>query len=110
MRISSGSSTGVPGSEPRIRRATITQAQPNPFNPRVEVVYRLPEPGRTKLVVYDLRGHRVATLVDGVVGTGEQRARWLGVDDNGRSVSSGVYFLHLRGPGGVDTRKVVLAR
>jgi len=103
-------STDTPSGRNLPRRVAITRAWPNPFNPRLEVAYELPAEGRVLLAVYDPRGHAVATLVDQPQAAGRHQVVWTGVDDRGRAVSSGVYFLRLEGPGGRDGRKVVLVR
>ncbi len=102
--------SGTPPAVPGLGSVAITGMQPNPFNPRLEIHYNLPRGGTANLSVFDLRGHRVATLVDQAEAAGGHRIFWNGVDGQGRQVSSGVYFVHLRGPGGRDTAKVVLAR
>lgn len=82
--------------------------RPNPFNPKTEIAFSLPEAGRVDLAVYDLKGRRVRTLIDGVRGAGRHVAEWSGNDDADRQVSAGVYFGVLRSPQGVLTRKLTL--
>jgi alpha-mannosidase len=69
------------------------------------VAYRLPSAGRVRLEVFDLRGARVATLVDGVVEAGSHVARW---QADGRRVAPGVYFTRLEAAGKVMRRRVVV--
>jgi len=73
---------------------------PNPFNPATSVVFNLPEAGRTKLALYDLRGRQVRSLLDEDLGVGPHTVPWDGRDDQGRSLASGVYFGKLTLPGG----------
>jgi len=57
----------------------------------------VPEPGAAVDVsVYDIAGRRVRTLYAGEQPAGEHAAVWLGLDDAGREVASGVYFYRVR--------------
>lgn len=91
--------------------ARIESARPNPFNPRTEIEYVL-EVATTSLRmdVFDVQGRRVRGLVDGPVGAGSHRAVWDGMDEDGRAVASGVYFVELRTGSGADRRKLTLVR
>ena len=92
---------------------SLAQNYPNPFNPSTTIRFTVPEgAGNTpvSLVVYDLRGQIVRTLVEGVRNPGEHVVYWEGEDDSGRSVSSGIYFYRLRADGQALTRKMVLLK
>ncbi len=84
--------------------------RPNPIGGRGELVYGLPRAGRVRLVVYDLQGRRVATVVDRVEAAGWHSATWDGRDAWGRTVASGTYFARLEAARAVETRKIVVAR
>jgi hypothetical protein len=88
----------------------MAQNHPNPFNPRTTISYSLPKSGRVTLAIYDVRGARVATLVDSDLSAGEQIAEWGGLDDQGTPVPSGVFFARLQTSEGVRTVKVTLAK
>ena len=60
--------------------------------------------------VYDVRGNRVRTIVDGHRGAGNHRVHWDGTDDLGIDSSSGIYFYRLESSDGVKTRRFVLVR
>lgn len=68
---------------------------PNPFNAQTSLEFGLAEATRVSLRIYDLRGTRVATLVDGVRQAGIHRIEWDGRDSSGRAVASGVYYYSL---------------
>ena len=63
-----------------------------------------------RIVVYDVTGRRVATLVDGQKSSGEKRVTWDGRNDHGAEVATGVYFYRMTTPGFSQTRKMVTAR
>ncbi|HOX25703.1 MAG TPA: T9SS type A sorting domain-containing protein [Candidatus Krumholzibacteria bacterium] len=85
-------------------------ARPNPFNPRTEITFTLPVAGHVRLAVYDIRGHRVAALVDGLQPAGQSRVPWDARDDGGRALGSGMYLLVLETGGQRYTSKIMLAR
>jgi hypothetical protein len=87
----------------------LTGAYPNPFNPRVTLSFAVAEAGPVRLDVLDVRGRRVATLVDEARPTGSHEIAWEGRDALGRSLPSGVYLAVLQTATGTSSRKLVLA-
>ncbi len=65
-------------------------AFPNPFNPRTEVRYQVPDASMVKLTVFDLLGREVCVLVNGYVSGGTYSVEW-----NAQSVPSGAYFVRM---------------
>ncbi len=74
-------------------------AGPNPFNPATEIRFGVSTRSRITVDVFDIRGRRVCRLVDESLNPGIHQATWRGVDSDGRSVSSGVYLIRLKGSG-----------
>jgi hypothetical protein len=72
------------------------QNVPNPFNPATSISFVLPGRSRAMLVVYDVAGRHVKTLLDTVVEGGPREAVWDGTDERGNRVSSGIYFYRLQ--------------
>ncbi|MEE9269031.1 MAG: FG-GAP-like repeat-containing protein [Candidatus Krumholzibacteria bacterium] len=83
---------------------------PNPFNPQTTIRYTLPERGRVRVTVFDVRGQRVRVLLDVEQNEGDYPLSWDGRDDHGREVASGIYFLRLAFFGNVLAQKMVLIR
>ena len=73
----------------------LSQNYPNPFNPSTAIRYQLAKPGRVEVVLYNVRGVRVATLLDRSQAEGYYSLRWSGADDRGRALASGVYFYRI---------------
>ncbi len=90
--------------------AGLSRAWPNPFNPRINFSFDLPVSARARLAVYDLRGHRVTTLVDGILPEGSHSSSWDGKDASGRTVPAGVYLAIMESGSVRSTRKIVLAK
>ena len=85
-------------------------SRPNPAFGAAHVAFTLPRAGHARLVVYDLAGARVRTLLDGEVGAGTQDATWDGSDERGRPVRTGAYFYRLEFEGQRLARRLVLMR
>jgi hypothetical protein len=95
-----------------VTRAGLEQNYPNPFNPRTRIVYYVAEGAAqgVEVVVYDVRGSRVRTLVNGIVAGGRHDVEWDGRDNGGGVVASGVYFCRMVSPGFAETRKMLLLK
>jgi flagellar hook assembly protein FlgD len=84
------------------------RARPNPF--AGSTAWRVSVPpgaGRVDLSVYDARGRRVRTLIDGNPGSGEFDVAWSGDTDGGGRAPAGLYFVRLRAGGEVRLQKIV---
>ncbi len=65
---------------------------PNPFNPQTEIQFGVPGDGRARLVVYDVLGKAVKTLVDEQVSQGWHAVTWDGTNAAGEQVATGTYY------------------
>ncbi|NOZ04196.1 MAG: T9SS type A sorting domain-containing protein [FCB group bacterium] len=88
----------------------LMQNYPNPFNPTTTFQYELPEQVAVTLVVYDILGKKIKTLVRGVEEPGLKSAVWDGTNDFGEKVSAGVYLYWLRAGDFSQTRKMVVLK
>jgi len=68
---------------------------PNPFNPTTTIEYALPSSGKVDLVVYNMTGQKVRTLVSETKTAGFFKVVWDGRNDTGETVASGLYFYKL---------------
>ena len=91
---------------PKVR--TLLRTYPNPFNPTATIEFDVPEPGRVRLVIYDLRGRIVRTLIDTPRESGVWRLVWDGTDDHQRRVATGLYICHLEVAGRSETSKMLM--
>ena len=83
---------------------------PNPFNPETKIVFDLPEAGQVKLEIYNIKGQKVKTLLDCYMSPGRSEMLWNSKDNNGKRVSSGVYFYKLQTPKKSLTKKMLLLK
>jgi len=89
---------------------TLSQNYPNPFNANTMIDYHLPEKSTIQLSLYNVRGQRVAVLVDEQQTEGTHHVTWDGKDALGRPVGSGIYFCRLQSGELAQTRKMILLR
>ena len=88
----------------------LAEPYPNPFNPAVQIDYALPHSGEVEIVVYNILGQKVRTLLSDWQEAGFQRIAWHGLDDANRQMASGVYLIRVTTSGLLRTRQVVLIR
>jgi len=89
---------------------TLYQNYPNPFNPSTAIAFYLPSQQQVGLVIYDVSGAEVKTLVEGLKPAGKHIVNWDGRNGAGVRVSSGVYYYRLTAGREVITKKLVLVR
>jgi len=65
---------------------------PNPFNPTTQIAVDLPEAASTKITVWNIMGQKVATLHSGDLSAGHHVVNFDGRDQNGKQLTSGMYF------------------
>jgi hypothetical protein len=95
---------------PRAPAASLGQNVPNPFNPVTRIPFALQSRTRVRLDIHDVRGARLATLIDDDLAAGTHDVQWSGRDDRGRPVASGVYFYTLTAGGETHSRKMMLLK
>lgn len=83
------------GGSERIGDFVLHPAFPNPFNPQTQIRFDLPEASNVSLVVYDLMGREVATLVSGHMDEGTHEVTWDSRTSSGEQVASGVYMYRI---------------
>src|SRR4030095_6456398 len=84
---------------------SLSQNYPNPFNPITNIKFSIPEQGSVKLVIYDILGREVATLLNEVKPAGNYL-----IDFDGSNLASGVYFYTLKVNDFTETKKMLLVK
>jgi hypothetical protein len=102
--------TDVEADTPAPADFTLEPNYPNPFQTSTRIPYTLSQPASISLMIYDLQGRWIRTLVVGPQEPGVQSVTWDGIDNRGMSVPSGVYFVRLMAPNQEVTQKLVLRR
>jgi len=88
----------------------LMQNYPNPFNPTTFINFNVKAKGFVELYIYNIKGDLVKTLVKGYQAPGTHIVNWNGTDDNGKSVSSGVYFYKVKSGSYTSTKKMILIK
>lgn len=90
--------------------ATLGQNLPNPFGSRTVIPFTLDRSTEVSLVVYDVAGRHVVTLLSEELPAATHASVWNGRDASGRKVPSGIYFYRLSTGAETLTRKAILIR
>lgn len=84
---------------------SLSQNYPNPFNPSTSIKYSIPELSKVKLVLYNLLGEKVRTLIDEEKSAGNYE-----VEFDSKNLSSGVYFYQFKAGDFIQTKKMILLK
>jgi hypothetical protein len=88
----------------------LAQNYPNPFNPVTTIAFDLPRAQVVQLCIYNLAGQMVRDLVNGTFSAGTHQVVWDAHDDQGRQVTSGMYYYVLQTGGQSLTKKLLLTK
>ena len=83
----------------------LSQNYPNPFNPSTNIRFSLEKAGNVKVVISDILGRHVETLVNQNMTAGEHE-----INFNADSYSAGIYYYTLYANNNVQTKKMVLLK
>ena len=84
---------------------SLSQNYPNPFNPVTNISYSIPKTGNVKLVVFDVLGREVATLVNEVKTPGSYSVYF-----DATNLASGVYMYRIESGDYAATKKMMLVK
>ena len=90
--------------------SALAQNYPNPGNPTTTIHFHLPQAGHVTLTIFNLMGQKVRVILDEERQAGSHSVIWDGRNDQGMSVSSGVYLYTLAIGDDVFTKKLTLIR
>ena len=97
--------TGINDLNTSVNNFSLLQNYPNPFNPTTTIQYSIPKNSFVKIILYDVLGKVVKTLVNEEKTTGNYS-----VNFNAARLSSGIYFYRLQAGNFVNTKKMILLR
>jgi hypothetical protein len=95
---------------PESKKPILYQNFPNPFNPSTTIKYSIAQKSKSSLKIYNINGELVKILVDKINEAGTYSVNWDGLNDGGRSVSSGVYLCKLIAGNYAESQKMILIR
>ena len=88
----------------------LKQNYPNPFNPMTRIEYHLSKSAEVNLVIYDVTGSEIITLVKDYKSAGHYSINWDGRDSQGNLLPSGVYIYRLITGDFVESKKMVFVQ
>ena len=91
-------------------RYKLFQNHPNPFNPITTLQYDLPEDVNVKIMIYDLMGREVKTLVNNQLSAGYKSVSWNAKNNLGQPVSAGMYLYRISAGDFQSVKKMVLLK
>ncbi|MCK5597282.1 MAG: T9SS type A sorting domain-containing protein, partial [Candidatus Eisenbacteria sp.] len=106
--FTAGSETGIP--DDMERKLSLFQNAPNPFTLATSIAYSVPQAAHVELMIYDVSGRLVRTLVDAERGPDDYLTHWDGRRDDGDEAATGIYLYRLVADGRELTRKMILLR
>ena len=83
---------------------------PNPFNPVTNIVYDIPEMADVSITIFNIKGQRVNTLVQGQHQPGRYKVLWNAVNDYGQPLASGMYIYMIRAGDFTSIKKLMLLK
>ena len=89
---------------------SLHQNYPNPFNPVTKLRYDLPENGLVTIIIYDMLGRQVKTLINQTQDSGYRSVIWDATNDYGKPVSAGIYLYQIQAGEYMQTKKMVLLK
>jgi len=96
--------------EKMIPSANMISISPNPFNPATSISLQLQKPTRVCLDIFNTRGQKVTTIVNDMLDDGNHTFIWMGNNDKGKSVASGIYICRLVTDHCLQTKKMTLLK
>jgi hypothetical protein len=84
---------------------------PNPFNPETQIRFSLGGRENVKLVIYDIMGRQVRTLINGdSFNSGFHVLNWNGRDNLGEKVATGMYIYRIKAGDFIADKKMLLVK
>ncbi len=88
----------------------LLQNYPNPFNQETQIKYQLPSTSEVKIIVFNVKGQKIKTLIREKQSAGWHTVTWDGKDLNGDQLSSGIYIVQVEANGLKSVKQMMLTR
>jgi len=86
------------------------QNYPNPFNPKTKINYDIPNYSNVNIVIIDLSGSEIKSLVNKKHTSGRYSITWNGTNNNGDKVAAGMYLYKIQSGGFTKMEKMILLK
>ena len=94
--------------EEALKQSPVLRVYPNPFNNRIEISYKVMEPGPVNVSIFDILGKQVRTIARVDHNIGWNSGFWDGKDNADRAVSGGIYIIRLQSLERLETIEKIL--
>jgi hypothetical protein len=108
LRIEKETGSKIEQKNSKLEDFSLNQNYPNPFNSSTAISYQLSTISHVELIIYDVNGKQVRTLINNNKSAGVHSVVWNGKDNLRNSVVSGVYFYQLKWDDGISRAKKLL--
>jgi predicted extracellular nuclease len=88
----------------------LKQNFPNPFNPETKIYFEIPQAQNVTMVIYNMLGQKVRTLVNDNYKAGQHVVNWDGTNDHGIRLSTGVYFYRIKAGDFIAAKKMLMLK
>ena len=88
----------------------LKQNFPNPFNPETKIYFEIPEPQNVTLVIYNMLGQKVRTLINENFKAGQHVINWDGTNDQGIRMSTGMYIYRIKAGDFIAAKKMLMMK
>ena len=93
-----------------INEYRLYDAYPNPFNPITTLRYDLQDDSFVNLVIYDVTGRKIKSLINSNQAAGNRSINWDSTNDYGELVSTGMYIYVIQAGNFIQSKKMVLLK
>ena len=83
---------------------------PNPFNSETTISFLIPKISKVEISIYNIKGQKIKTLVNENLQRGHHKILWNGKNENGETVSSGIYFYKMETDNFSEIKKCILLK
>ncbi|KAA3598111.1 MAG: T9SS C-terminal target domain-containing protein [Calditrichaeota bacterium] len=90
-----------------LEQFALSQNFPNPFNPTTKINYQIPNGLQGKIQIFNILGEKIRNFE---LADSNGEINWNGLDNYGKSVSSGIYFYEIQAGNFSDMKKMVLLK
>jgi photosystem II stability/assembly factor-like uncharacterized protein len=97
--------TSVEAVQSKLNTYKLFQNYPNPFNPSTTISFSIPKSGLVKLIIYDVLGKKIKTLLNEIKTPGSYKTEF-----NAEELSSGIYFYKIQAGDFTETKKLILMK
>lgn len=101
---------GIEDAEIPLIKTYMSQNYPNPFNPITTIDFSLKDDSQVIIIIYNIKGQKIKTLVNDFKESGNHSVTWNGKDHDNKHVASGIYFYHMKTSNYDKIRKMIMLK